>query len=90
MVYRKTFGAGEISRGSAQPLTVLPGAGPEPPPPPPPTGITSGLSFALDDVPGSFEELCDSSVLIVEAHVQSVSAPTENLRTFETVGRPSA
>ena len=84
LVYRKIFGADEISRGSPQPFTVPPGAGPAPPPPPPTTGITSGLSLALGYVPGSFEELCDSSVLIVEAHVQSVLAPTENLRYFET------
>ena len=83
MVYRKANGADEISRASAQPFTVPPGAG-RVPPPPPPTGITFGLSFALGYMPGSFEELCDSSVLIVEAHVLSVLAPTENLRYLET------
>ena len=86
LVYRKIFSQGAISRASAQPFRVPPGAGPAPPPPQPPPigGFTSGLSLALGYVPGSFEELCDSSELIVEAHVQSLLAPTENLRYLET------
>ena len=84
MVYRKA-GGDRASQGSTQPVTVSPGTGRVPPPPPPPrAGFTSGLSLALGDVPGSFEELCHSSVLIVEAHVQSILAPTENLRYLET------
>lgn len=84
LVYRKIFRQDAMSRGSARPIAVPPGPDPPPPPPPPTTGITFGLALSLGNVPGSFEELCDSSVLIVEAHVQSVLAPTENLRYFET------
>jgi hypothetical protein len=86
MVYRKIFSQGAISRGPAPSATVPRGSGLAPPPPPPPTvgGVSFGLSLALGYVPLSFEELCESSLLIVEARVQSTLAPTENLRFLET------
>ena len=84
LVYRKIFRQGEISQGSVEPFTAPRGVGPAPPPPPPIGGMTFGLSLNLGDVPGSFVELCESSELIVEAHVQSILAPTENLRFLET------
>ncbi len=76
MVYRKSFGADETSR---RPTTDPSGGGP-PPPPPPTNRSTFTLSLDPGYLPGSFEELCDSSILIVEAHVQSILAPRQNLR----------
>ena len=86
MVYRKIFRQSAVSRASDQAITEPRGAGLAPPPPPPSTiGVfTSGLTLALGDVPLSFEGLCDSSELIVEAHVQSLLTPTRNLRYLET------
>ncbi len=71
-----------IQRPSSQPPASLPAG--EPPPPASGAGVTWGLSLPLGDVPPTFQDLCDASELIVEAHVQSVLAPTENLRYLET------
>ncbi len=91
MVYRKIFaqvgsrvpsGSHETSRRPPQASTVPDQSGREPPPPPasPTNRVTFTLSLAPGNVPGSFEELCDSSILIVEAYVQSILAPRQNVR----------
>ena len=92
MVYRKIFaqvgnrvppGVDETSRGPIQAFTVPDQGGGEPPPPPPsppPNSSTFTLSLAPGYLPKSFDELCDSSTLIVEAYVQSILAPRQNVR----------
>lgn len=77
LVYRKIFG-----QVPTQPFTV-PNRGDGstlPLPPPPPTNrATFALSITPDYLPGSLEQLCDSSTLIVEAHVEAIQSPEQNL-----------
>ena len=81
LVYRKIFAQDETSRAPTRAFTAPDqrGGGP-PPPPPPPNRSTFTLSIDPGYRPRSFDELCDSSLLIVEAHVQSILAPRQNLR----------
>ena len=76
MVYRKIFGQ-RPTEAFTEPVRA---GGLPPPPSPPPSGVTFDLLLAPGSLPGSFEELCDSSILIVEAYVQSVLAPRQDLR----------
>lgn len=92
MVYRKVFvqvgnrvapGATEPSRRPTPAFTAPdPSLGEQPPPPPaPPTNrITFTLSLAPGYLPRSTEELCDSSIFIVDADVQLILPPRQNLR----------
>ena len=77
MVYRKIFGQVPTEAFS------VPNRGgenlPLPPPAPPANRATFALSITPDYLPGSLQELCDSSTLIVEAHVQAILVPRQNL-----------
>ncbi len=75
MVYRKIFGQVPTEAFSVP----NPGGESLPPPPPPTNRATFALSIAPDYLPGSLEQLCDSSTLIVEAHVQAILVPRQNL-----------
>jgi hypothetical protein len=89
MVYRKVFAqvGNRVAPGAAEPsprptpgFTAPDPSGGEPPPAPPPNRITFTLSLAAGYLPGSVEELCDSSIFIVDADVQAILPPGQNLR----------
>ena len=76
MVYRKIFGQVPTE---AFPVPDRGESLPPPPPAPPASRATFALSITPDYLPGSLQELCDSSTLIVEAHVQAILVPRQNL-----------
>ncbi len=96
MVYRKIFGqrpaeafrepnqGGRLPPPPSSPSNsvsfALPLAGP------PPDSITFSLPLAPGLLPRSIEELCDSSILIAEAYVQSVLAPREGVKNLSGIG----
>jgi hypothetical protein len=79
MVYRRIFAQDQTSRRPVRAVTAPDQRGGGPPPPPPPNRSTFTLSVDPGYLPRSFDELCDSSILIVEADVQSILAPRQSL-----------